>query len=417
MEIFCLEGWNVKTILTKEAKVLLQCCDFGAKPEDLRLVLSSPLDWERLTTQAAQLSLGPYLYMRLKEQNVLDAPPETFGQNLKGGFLWSQSENMKRFAKVQQILQALSEANIPVIVLKGAAVASLVYPHLGCRPMGDIDLLIRKPHLDKAEEILEALGFQADEQTHSKQWFREFHHHLAPYISRDRSLTIELHHHIVPLADPVKIPINVLWDRAVQTSIANVPCRVLSPEDMIIHACHHLSASNQFLGQLRGLCDVAHIIRHYKDSLDWTMLCDHVKEFGLAKHAYYSLWLAKTCIEAPVPSDVLQTLASAGNVASIKDWLFKFLIRRAILIFEANQHLFYLWALQDTCSELLSQRDWSKKCQFIYQRKIGRFKAFAQSHAQSAGSQRVRDSMILCYARYVAHLVKKACGMKLSSKL
>ena len=56
-------------------------------------------------------------------------------------------------------MAALTREGLPVVVLKGAALAELVYQHIGLRTMADVDLLVEKKNLDKAGSILERLGY------------------------------------------------------------------------------------------------------------------------------------------------------------------------------------------------------------------------------------------------------------------
>src|SRR6266567_3088659 len=75
--------------------------------------------------------------------------------------------------------------------------ASLLYSSVALRPMVDLDLLVRATDLDRADDNLRRLGYVVDESYQSQEWYKERHHHLAPYMAPDRFLTVELHHHVV----------------------------------------------------------------------------------------------------------------------------------------------------------------------------------------------------------------------------
>jgi len=58
---------------------------------------------------------------------------------------------MKVYAQLRKVLQVFCQEKVPVIVLKGALLAELVYQHIGLRTMDDVDLLVSKQDLGKAE--------------------------------------------------------------------------------------------------------------------------------------------------------------------------------------------------------------------------------------------------------------------------
>ena len=68
------------------------------------------------------------------------------------------------------------------------------------------------------------------------------------------------------------MPIDQLWARAQSVRIASVPCLALSVEHMLLHMVLHLSSPNRFRGQLRGLYDVAELLRRFGHELNWAEL-------------------------------------------------------------------------------------------------------------------------------------------------
>jgi hypothetical protein len=59
-----------------------------------------------------------------------------------------------------RVLAGLFEAGVNTLVLKGAALAYTLYPAPHLRPCGDVDLLVKKHHLEEAVAQLEALGYK-----------------------------------------------------------------------------------------------------------------------------------------------------------------------------------------------------------------------------------------------------------------
>ncbi len=50
--------------------------------------------------------------------------------------------------------------NVKVIVLKGTSLATNLYPDIGLRPMGDIDLLVHKSQFRSAIQLVQSIGYR-----------------------------------------------------------------------------------------------------------------------------------------------------------------------------------------------------------------------------------------------------------------
>jgi hypothetical protein len=61
-----------------------------------------------------------------------------------GETLYSALRNMRRCHELSKVLRILQNDGIPVIVLKGAALAEVVYGNIALRSMSDVDLLVKK---------------------------------------------------------------------------------------------------------------------------------------------------------------------------------------------------------------------------------------------------------------------------------
>src|SRR5207248_1785857 len=59
-----------------------------------------------------------------------------------------------------EVTTAFRHANIRSVLLKGPTIARWLYEHVAMRPYVDSDLLIAVGDLDRAEEVLAALGFE-----------------------------------------------------------------------------------------------------------------------------------------------------------------------------------------------------------------------------------------------------------------
>jgi hypothetical protein len=392
-----------------EYQILLACGRSGSEPPMIVDQSTTHLNWDHVLDVADQLGIAPLLYERLRRipwTQQFPIPHDTMGR-WKNIFYWYQALNMKRFAKLQQILKTYAEEGVPVIALKGAVLASLVYPRIGLRTMGDVDLLVKQEHLGHAEHILQTRGFTPNEKYRSKEWYRQHHHHLVPYMSDDGVLEVELHHHIIPPNFPVRLPVEYLWASPRHVHIADVPCLTLSVEYLLIHLTLH-AADDAYLGKLRVLYDIAETIQKHETELDWQRLLIIARTHEIQRYVYYTLWLAWDRIGAHVPPHVLQTLKGSIDHCSVQRRLVKGLLRRSIMIYDPNAQPWLIWFLRDTWADWLSREGRLRKLYSISKKLVLRYRDFSQRHEEMALAG-VKGRASLVYSHY---LLKKALGLK-----
>ena len=92
-------------------------------------------------------------------------PPSSILHELRAAYYSTAAHNLLLYHELLSIVNCeLSIINcqlkIPVVVLKGAALATTLYPDPALRPLSDIDLLVRREHLDAAVQAVKSLGYR-----------------------------------------------------------------------------------------------------------------------------------------------------------------------------------------------------------------------------------------------------------------
>ncbi len=201
------------------------------------------------------------------------------------------------------------QSPIPVILLKGAALAGTVYPNIALRPMSDVDLLIRVPDLPRAQEMLIARGY-----TFYPDRAREFDRRFgrAKMFTRQTPypLGIDLHWRLLewPRGQQAILLTEWLWSRAVERRVADIPALVLSPEAQILHLTSHLAKHGW--GRLLWFYDIAQVLRFYEDELDWDLILAKAREFEILKALQVTLTKTVELLAPPLPSEVLERIES-----------------------------------------------------------------------------------------------------------
>jgi len=278
-------------------------------------------DWERLTALAIQHHVEPVLYAWLKERTIL--PPQSVVEQLREIYLASAARNMGLFHELGKILHAFQAAGIPVIPLKGACLAERVYGDIALRPMADIDLLVRPGDLVQSVSMLRALGYDSDQPFDpiaAKTGFQDM-----PPLSKPGSFPVEVHWTLVtPLcnANLHEDELEKLWSRATPGTIAGVEALLLSPTDLLLHLCMHMSVHHRFNGiSLRNIIDVAEVCRHYESELNWTDFAARADRWEVAGGVHIALQLATEWTDCAVSSDALAGLAGAPADDAMMGWV------------------------------------------------------------------------------------------------
>ncbi len=229
-------------------------------------------NWKEVPAQAEANGLGPLLYMHLKAAGVVYPVPVR--QQLQGLYLRHRHANQVRSRVMTEILAAFQQANIQVWVLKGMALAHLIYPQPGLRPMRDIDLLVKTSQRMRAQQTLADLGFHAplpDEGRIDKH---------MPAATRQRdglTVTVELHHNLFESFQMVSMTFDDLTSPPLTFQLEDVSAKTLGREDMLWHLCQHIAYHATIWEPIRliWVADLVGFAERFVDEIDWQRVARH----------------------------------------------------------------------------------------------------------------------------------------------
>ncbi len=206
--------------------------------------------------------------------------------------------------EVPKLIEALARQGVPVVLLKGASLRVTLY-EAGLRPMGDIDFLIRPSDRDTTALVLSALGYRCvttPGTAPDPPWEATWRQENAPHV------WVEPHWAFWPLS-PTRhaAALTEMWQRALPATVDGVSTRVLGPEDALLHFCVHLPA-HEDQRWLVPVCDIGALMQHHEGRWDWNALVERARVLGVSCFLDYSLRLAATAIDAPVPPELLAGL-------------------------------------------------------------------------------------------------------------
>jgi hypothetical protein len=251
------------------------------------ITLCTPsLNWMRLFQRANAIGLGPVLYRQLSQVKGQLALPDDGMEFLKNIYLRNLAKNTYRGMELSRILKAFDDADIAVILLKGAALAEGVYHDPGARVYGDLDILVKKADLERSRDVLYRLNYDSDATVSAQEHYRKHHHHLAPMIHPENAVVVELHWNVDWRTN---VDIDAWWKRSVPADIAGCRVRIMGWADLVLHLCLHLFSGGDTRKSLRGVYDIYRALQCAGSSMDWALFDAEAHRYGLAETVYPGL--------------------------------------------------------------------------------------------------------------------------------
>jgi hypothetical protein len=238
--------------VTRDARLLVQTLRDPASAAEL-----DAAGWTALLAMARAEQLIGTLACRLEGLAMPDAAARILADARRSAV----EQRRAALWEAEAARRALAGIDCPVILLKGTAYAAAGLAAGQGRSIGDLDILVPRAAIDAVETALLTAGWEwVKPDPYDDAYYRQWMHELPPLIHRDRDRMIDVHHTILPLtAGPTPDPDALIADSVLLEN----GLRVLSPNDMIIHAAAHLFADGDLAGGLRNLWDIHCLIGEY----------------------------------------------------------------------------------------------------------------------------------------------------------
>ena len=267
------------------------------------------------------------------QSHVAHALQDEADEDWKAAHEFVKSKMLTYMSELDDVATILATADIPVVALKNAGIARGIYSCLGCCPMGDLDLMVRRSDFRKAHELLITNGYQFEfrseleeedldeaEKGGGSEYFK--------ILPNGEKLWLELQWRpvagrwIQPKQEPDSTD---LMSRSQE--IPGTKVRLLAPEDNLLQVALHTAKHTYVRAPgLRLHTDVDRIVMG--QSIDWDAFTARVKTLRLKTAVYFSLLIARDVLHTQIPSRVLRELYPG----KLRAWLLSSWIRRAGLI-------------------------------------------------------------------------------------
>ncbi len=267
-------------------------------------------DWSQFVRAAETHALASLAYAALNQaEQPSDAPAGVIDQ-LRIAYLRSNVANWLAFQELDCLLEMFGREQIPVVVLKGGALAHALYGDVALRPMMDLDLLAPPSQQARVSDLMAQQGYTSPTEL-AKGFGERFSNYQAFERGGNRPSHIEIHWHL--FKSPYyceRIPIDWFWDRTMEISIGSARARVFDPDAQLVHLCAHFALHHQ-AERLLWSYDLARLLTRYGSEVNWSQVVDAAKRFGLSQAIELSLARVVETWQISLPADVFQRLDAA----------------------------------------------------------------------------------------------------------
>ncbi len=271
-----------------------------ARERTLLLLAGSP-DWPRLFERAKTYEIFPLLYAGLRTLGFPGVPDSVRSEWTKI-FSLNAIRNELIATETARILRLAGDAGIPVIPLKGVALAESLYGDASLRACADIDVLVPPRHGVAAFHLMVSSGYQA--AFHEPRLLDLLVRYGRDFMMMTRqasmgAYTLELHCGLLWGGPLERELLEEIWSGAKPLTFRGVKALSLDPEweflYLAVHAARHGGPSLKWLADLDRLC--------CRGTLDWAKVNEKARGLGWEPALHSTLAVCASLFEtSPNPA-------------------------------------------------------------------------------------------------------------------
>lgn len=243
-------------------------------------------NWQKLPSISEEQGMAPLVNYHLRKANI--TIPQEIQRELTALSLRHKLINQVRTNTLIDLSMLFHQAEIPFLVLKGIALAHILYPSPGLRPMKDMDLLIRIEDIEKVTQLLIDNGFKQQPDA----FFHPSELHLPTFTKEVEGfrISIEVHHRLLPEKN------GEFWGYLGQFQLPHqkiiisdsVTIETLSKEEFLNHLCKHTFFSYHNLEPLKMIwvADICNLAEKFAEDIDWQFIKEN---FPIVLHTLTAL--------------------------------------------------------------------------------------------------------------------------------
>ena len=285
-------------------------------------LLGQELSWSHILRQARTHEVFPLLYRNLQTLDFLGVP-NVVRAELETACRMTALGNALLVRELQQVLRLLGEAGVPVMPLKGVALADSLYDDITLRVCGDSDILVPHAMVPQAFHLLLGRGYTAEftEQFFADLLLSSTIEYTLAREGRGFCYLLDLHWGMLwgPRWDGGAA--EDLWAEARPHGCFGVPAYTLSPEweflFLATHATRHRWQGLKWLVDIHEVC--------CQRQIDWENVQEKTERLGWEEVVRLTLSICHTLFDTPLPAqfplrELPPWLQLFPNDPSLRSW-------------------------------------------------------------------------------------------------
>ncbi len=262
--------------------------------------------WDRLLPQAGQAGLLSRLAMLADDLALTQSLPAPVQPHFQAARTIAARQRRAVHWEARKLDQALGPTGMPVLLLKGAAYVLGDLPPARGRLFADIDILVPKAQLERAEARLMLHGWHARQHSeYDQRYYREWMHELPPMSHLRRQSHLDVHHDLLPETARLRTRPDLVIEAA--TPLPGHRClRLPCLEDLVLHSATHLFHEGEWGHGLRDLTDLDALLRLGMARPGWwSDLRTRAENLNLGYPVALALRYCHRLLATPVPEPLL----------------------------------------------------------------------------------------------------------------
>jgi Uncharacterised nucleotidyltransferase len=228
--------------------------------------------------------------------------------------------------QLSRVAEALTAAGVRFAAFKGATLAKQLYGDLSAREYSDIDLIVPKPQVGEAEDVLAALGYCGDGDRAFRGAFQAYLRQYG-FVHPELGVAIDLHWNFSGSHVPFPLDPDEIWDGLEQVPVGYLRVPAVSGANLALLLAGH--GTKEGWRSLDWVCDFAMLV-HRRPDLDWTAIHRRAEARGCGDSVLLACTVVHRLLDMPVPAALQRPAVDRRRVRAVAGTLVDELRRHAL---------------------------------------------------------------------------------------
>jgi len=260
----------------------------------------SDAEWDRTINLLSQHGILPVIRSHVRLWPDAFRPPLRIMVSLDQVYVRSAARNLLIESQVRSVLTGLQDAGVPVLIIKGQALARTIYPDLVLRHSNDIDLLVKPEDVDRCDKVLRNMGYSCQFRSFTQSELGGYH---DSYFPSGIGVNIEIHwtlsctYNLFPDGW-----LDAVFSRKIPLRSNTITGYTLHPSDHLLYLVFHNIFQHDQI-RLDWVYDMALLMALLKAPEDWQSLQEQCSKSHLIIPMKLAITAATLWSNVEIPQD------------------------------------------------------------------------------------------------------------------